>query len=232
MTSALDQHDVIRVLEREHGAARTQREARQAARQAAHQAEDSSVAPARPRSFRDAEFYQQAYLAIGPTQGALLYMLARASGARRIVEFGSSFGISTLYLAAAAEDNDGHVIGSEFYANKRDHALGNLADAGLTTRAEIRLGDAMETLADIPGPIDFVFLDGEKSLYQPVLESLRPRLADGAWVIADNLDHFAGEEGDFRHFITHQPRRYTTRLMPIGKGMFSVSQYRLDPANA
>ncbi|WP_136066566.1 O-methyltransferase [Modicisalibacter radicis] len=222
MISTLDHSDLQRVLDREHRSARAQREQRQARRQA----DDArGVTASRPRSFREANYYQHAYLSIGPAQGALLYFLARASGARRLVEFGSSFGISTLYLAAAAADNDGIVIGSEFYANKRDHALANLRDAGLAARAEIRLGDATETLVDIEGPVDFVFLDGEKSLYRPVLESLENRLAEGAWVVADNLDHLAGEPGDFRHFILNQRERYTTRLMPVGKGMFSISQW-------
>nr|WP_223287529.1 class I SAM-dependent methyltransferase [Halomonas elongata] len=155
----------------------------------------------------------------------MLYMLARAAGARHFVEFGSSFGISTLYLAAAAEDNDGHVIGSEYYANKRDHALGNLADAGLSHRAEIRLGDARETLDDITGPVDFIFLDGHKPLYLPVLEGLVDQLIPGAWVVADNLDHFDETPGDFRHEIIRDTR-FTTRLIPVGRGMFSVSRWR------
>ncbi|WP_148252844.1 O-methyltransferase [Aidingimonas lacisalsi] len=224
MTDTLDRDDIVRTLEREQGEARAQAEARRRARDT--QAENGTPATGRThRDFRQAEHYQHAYLAIGPAQGSLLYMLARAAGARRIVEFGSSFGISTLYLAAAAEDNDGQVIGSEYYANKREHALASLHDAGLSQRAEIRLGDARDTLADIEGPVDFVFLDGDKSLYLPVLEGLVNQLTSGAWVVADNLDHFDETPGDFRHEIVRDAR-FTTRLMPIGRGMFSVSRYR------
>lgn len=227
MTATIDSTVVADILAREHTAARAQRDANGSRPTAA--AGDSSGGDAGPRGwrdFREAEFYQHAYLAIGPDQGGLLYLLARACGARNIVEFGSSFGISTLYLAAAAEDNDGHVIGSEYYANKRDHALQSLDDAGLSSRADIRLGDAIEIFADLEGPIDFLFLDGDKSLYLPVLESLAARLAPGAWIVADNLDHFAGDAGDFRHFITHNPDRFTTRIVPVGRGCFSVSRCR------
>ncbi|MDH4572334.1 O-methyltransferase [Salinicola acroporae] len=220
MISTIDQVSIRRVLQREHDAARHQRSTRQAERRAV-----GETGPRPGPSFRDAAYYQHSYLSIGPDQGALLYFLARASGACRIVEFGSSFGVSTIYLAAAASDNGGHVIGSEFYANKRERAMANLREAGLDARVEIRLGDATETLSDIVGPIDFVFLDGDKSLYQPVLESLESRLAADALIIADNLDHLTGDPGDFRHFVTTQPDRYTTRLMSIGKGMFSVSQW-------
>src|SRR5699024_11204581 len=139
------------------------------------------------RDFREAEFYQHAYLAIGPDQGNLLYMLARASGARRMVEFGSSLGISTLYLAAAAADTDGPVTSSEYYDNKREHALQNLRDAGLAERVDILPGDAMQTFAALDSAIDFVFLDGDKRLYQPVLEIIEGRLITGAWIVADNL---------------------------------------------
>lgn len=226
MTDTLDRDDVASTLKREHGEARAQAEARRRARESQNTGHADTPAPNRSqRDFRQAEHYQHAYLAIGPPQGALLYMLARAAGARHFVEFGSSFGISTLYLAAAAEDNDGHVIGSEYYANKRDHALGNLADAGLSHRAEIRLGDARETLDDITGPVDFIFLDGHKPLYLPVLEGLVDQLIPGAWVVADNLDHFDETPGDFRHEIIRDTR-FTTRLIPVGRGMFSVSRWR------
>lgn len=220
MSSTLDRDNVVAILQREHTAALEQRAKRQAAREQAEQ----QTTPRGWRSFKEADYFQHAYLAISPGQGALLYMLARACHARTILEFGSSFGISTLYLAAAAEDNDGTVIGSEYYANKRDHALTNLKEAGLEHRAEVRLGDAMETLSELPTPIDFVFLDGDKVLYQPVLDMLRPTLKPGAFVVADNLNHFGGKQGDFRHTLLND-LAFTSRVMSLEKGEISVSQY-------
>lgn len=222
--STLDRSDVVHVLEREHAAARAQRVAGHARRPG-----DATTSPGRWGDFRDASIYRDAYLAINRHQGAQLYMLACASGARRIVEFGSSFGISTLYLAAAANDNDGQVTGTEYYANKREHALACLREAGLASRAGVLAGDATATLESIEGVVDFLFLDGDKRLYRRVLDQLLPQLDDGAWIVADNIDHFSGEHGDFRHFMTHSPQMFVSREIPVGKGMFSVSRFRRPP---
>jgi len=130
------------------------------------------------------------YLAVSRETAVLLYMLARSARARSIVEFGTSFGISTLHLAAALKDNGGgRVIGTEFEPSKVVRARENVAAAGLSDYVEIRAGDALETLArDLPESIDLVLLDGAKSLYRPVLALLEPRLRPGALVVADNAD--------------------------------------------
>jgi predicted O-methyltransferase YrrM len=129
-------------------------------------------------------------LAISRDTGTLLYMLARSIGARGIVEFGTSFGISTLHLAAALRDNGGgRLIGSEFEPSKIKRARENLAAGGLSDLVEIREGDALQTLArDLPDTIDFVLLDGAKALYPPILSLLEGRLRDGALIVADNAD--------------------------------------------
>ncbi|MFN8624907.1 MAG: class I SAM-dependent methyltransferase [Candidatus Binatia bacterium] len=130
------------------------------------------------------------YLAVSRETGVLCYMLARACRARSIVEFGTSFGISTLHLAAALKDNGGgRVIGTEFEPSKVARAREHIAAAGLTDFVEIRAGDAVETLAhDLPELIDLVLLDGAKGLYCRVLSLLAPRLHAGALVVADNAD--------------------------------------------
>lgn len=142
--------------------------------------------------------YQQLYshlkdfaLPVSRETGALLYMLARSSKARSIVEFGTSFGISTLHLAAALRDNGGgHLIGSEFEADKAQRARQNLAEGGLQDLVEIREGDALQTLAvDLPDGIDLVLLDGAKSLYMEVLALVQKHLRPGALIIADNADY-------------------------------------------
>ncbi len=117
-------------------------------------------------------------------------MLARASRATSIVEFGTSFGISTLHLAAALRDNGGgRLIGTEFEPSKVEHARKNLAAAGLSDLVEIREGDALQTLArDLPDAIDFVLLDGAKPLYVSILSLLEPRLREGALLVADNVN--------------------------------------------
>jgi predicted O-methyltransferase YrrM len=130
------------------------------------------------------------YLAVSRETAVLLYMLARNARARTIVEFGTSFGISTLHLAAALKDNGGgRLIGSEFESSKVVRARENIAAAGLCDLVDIREGDALETLArDLPESIDLVLLDGAKSLYPRVLSLLEPRLRAGALIVADNAE--------------------------------------------
>lgn len=128
------------------------------------------------------------YLAVSRQTATLLYMLGRSLEARSIVEFGTSFGISTLHLAAAVKDNGGgRVIGTEFEPSKVTRARENLVAGGLADFVEIRAGDALETLShDLPETIDLVLLDGAKTLYARVLALLAPRLRSGAMIVADN----------------------------------------------
>lgn len=130
-------------------------------------------------------------LPVSRATGALLYMLARGSRAQTIVEFGTSFGLSTLHLAAALRDNGGgRLITSEFESTKVARAQANLTAAGLADLVEFREGDALQTLrADLPPVIDLVLLDGAKGLYADVLDLLESRLRPGAYVVADNADY-------------------------------------------
>jgi predicted O-methyltransferase YrrM len=131
------------------------------------------------------------WLPVSRETGALLYMLARSRGATSIVEFGTSFGISTLHLAAALRDNGGgRLITSEFEPSKVARARQNLAEGGLIDLVEIREGDALETLrTGLPATIDLLLLDGAKSLYRDILELVEDRLRPGALIVADNVDY-------------------------------------------
>jgi predicted O-methyltransferase YrrM len=130
------------------------------------------------------------HMPVSPDTGKLLYMLARGNGAKSIIEFGTSFGISTVHLAAALRDNGGgRLIGSEFEPSKLAHARANLEAAGLADLVEIREGDALETFAkDLPATVDLVLLDGHKALYAKILALVAPRLRAGSYLIADNAD--------------------------------------------
>lgn len=130
-------------------------------------------------------------LPVSRETGRLLYMLARAMGARRIVEFGTSFGLSTLHLAAALRENGGgRLITSEFEPSKLARARRNLEEAGLIDLVDIREGDALLTLGiDMPESIDLLLLDGAKGLYGEVLGLVENRLRPGALIIADNADY-------------------------------------------
>jgi len=140
------------------------------------------------------DFYQRLKdypLAVSRETGTLLYMLARSTRARSIVEFGTSFGISTLHLAAALRDNGGgRLITCEFEPNKVARAKANLTAGGLLDLVEIREGDALKTLSrDLPDSIDLVLLDGAKGLYPEILSLVESRLKPGAFIIADNADY-------------------------------------------
>ena len=141
----------------------------------------------------EADFYKAArksYMAVGRDFGNLLYSLARSTKAKTVVEFGTSFGISTIFLASAIRDNgSGKVITTEFEPEKAEQAKRNLAAAGLEQWVEFRVGDALKTLSDPPRAIDMIFLDGAKSLYFGVLKLLEPQLRSGGIVASDNTDH-------------------------------------------
>jgi predicted O-methyltransferase YrrM len=129
------------------------------------------------------------YIPVSRQDGRLLYGLARGTGARHIVEFGTSFGISTIYLAAAVRDNGGgRVETTEIEPAKCRAAAVNLRRAGLDDVTEVLEGDALQTLKAVEEPIDLVFLDGWKNLYLAVFELLKPRLRPGALIIADNVN--------------------------------------------
>jgi len=152
----------------------------------------------RTRLMRSKDDYRDLYarlkdfaLPVSRETGQLLYILARASQARSIVEFGTSFGLSTLHLAAALRDNGGgRLITSEFESSKVANAKANIAEAGLSDLVELREGDALETLkVDLPETIDLLLLDGAKSLYSDVLALVEDRLRPGAVIVADNADY-------------------------------------------
>jgi len=151
----------------------------------------------RARLLRSKTDYRELYgrlktvpLPVSRETGALLYMLTRSAKAWTIVEFGTSFGISTLHLAAALRDNGGgRLITSEFEPSKAARARDNLEAGGVIDLVEIREGDALETLrVDLPDTIDLVLLDGAKSLYPEILSLVESRLKAGALVVADNAD--------------------------------------------
>jgi predicted O-methyltransferase YrrM len=130
-------------------------------------------------------------LAVSRETGRLLYMLARSCGARAVVEFGTSFGLSTLHLAAAVRDNGGGIlVTSEFEPSNAARARKNLTDGGLIDLVELREGDALQTLrADLPESVDVLLLDGAKGLYLEILHLVEGRLRPGALVLADDADH-------------------------------------------
>jgi predicted O-methyltransferase YrrM len=166
-----------------------------------------------------ADACQAIYMPVSEPGGRLLYALTRAARPATVVEFGTSFGISTAHLAAAVTDNGtGHVLTTELSPVKIAAAQANLADAGLADAVTILPGDALETLAAVPGPIGLVFLDGWKDLCLPVLRLLEPRLAPGALVVADDVDSHASM-ADYLAYVRDPANGYVTIAFPVEDGM-------------
>jgi predicted O-methyltransferase YrrM len=136
-----------------------------------------------------ADAMSEFYIPVTPESGRLLYALVRATRPATIVEFGMSFGISALHLASAVRDNGtGRVVTTEISETKIAAAKQTFAETGLDDLITVLEGDALSTLADLDGPVDFVLLDGWKELYLPVIKLLEPRLSPGALVVADNTE--------------------------------------------
>jgi predicted O-methyltransferase YrrM len=167
---------------------------------------------------RRAELMRDIYMPVTPDVGRLIYLLARNRRAKTIVEFGTSFGISGIHLAAALRDcGDGRLITTEFNATKAARAKGNFQAAGLDDLIEIRVGDAFETLkADLGGKIDVLLLDGWKELYLPMLEFLERRLSPGALIIADDLDIEPRGLEPYLGHVRDVKNGYTSVELPLG----------------
>ena len=171
-----------------------------------------------PPPAEQSRIFKDVYIPISRLQGRFLYLVARSLGAQRIVEFGTSFGISTLYAAAAARDESGQVIGSELEPTKQRAATAHLAEAGLANFAEVRLGDARETLRDLAGPIDLLLLDGWKEMYLPMLQMLAPKLRPGAVVLADNIKTFRRALAPYLDYVQGGRNQFASVTLPLADG--------------
>jgi predicted O-methyltransferase YrrM len=170
---------------------------------------------------RSHSLLSEVFMPVDRAGGRFLYSLARAQGSRLIVEFGTSFGISTIHLAAAARDiGDGaRVVTTEMEPNKVRRAREHLREARLLDCVDIREGDALETLKTLEGPIDLLFLDGWKKLYLPVLRLLEPRLRPGSAIVADDLALFPEELKPYLDHVRNPTNGYVSLEVPIGDGM-------------
>jgi len=184
------------------------------------------VAMAHPDGFgptgtrEQADAYEEIYIPVSPEAGRLLYSLIRAARPSTVVEFGTSFAISTIHLAAAVRDNGaGRVVSTELSAAKVARATANIAEAGLADWVTILEGDAVATLATIDTPVEFVLLDGWKNLYLPVLHLLEPRLTPGALVVADDTVSLANQMANYLGYVRNPDNGYVSVLFPDADGL-------------
>jgi predicted O-methyltransferase YrrM len=160
-------------------------------------------------------------LPVGEDIAQLCVDLIVARNAKVIVELGSSFGYSTLYLAEAARRTGGRLFSYEIHPGKQQHARERIEAAELGAHVEWRLGDAVKNLADQPGPIDFVLLDLWKNLYIPCLDVFHPKLAPNGLIVADNMlyPEFNRPEGAAYRVAVRAKAEMEAVLLPIGQGI-------------
>ena len=166
--------------------------------------------------------HDASFLAVSPAGGIHLYLLARAIGAKRIVEFGTSFGVSTIYLALGVRDNGGGlVIGTEMVASKVASARNNIREAGLGDYVEIREGNALDTLKDLAGPVDFLLSDGWPQYALPVLQLVAPKMRHGAVVVNHNVVGLRGDHVEYVAYLRDPSNGFVSGSMTMA-GEFSV----------
>jgi predicted O-methyltransferase YrrM len=172
-------------------------------------------------------FLADKLVALDRDKAELCHQLCRALRARRVVEAGTSFGVSTLYLADAVRANGGGVvIGTEVEPAKARAARAVFAEAGLEALIDLREGDLRETLRDVGGPVDFVLIDIWTPLARPALERVSPKLRPGAIVVADNTTQFRDAYRDYFAFLEDPANGFCTSTLPYPGG-FELS-VRLD----
>ena len=167
------------------------------------------------------------FIALERPQGAFCHQTVRALQARLVVEFGTSFGVSTIWLAAAVRANGGgKVIGTELVPSKAARAQEHVEEAGLADIVEIRVGDALETLRTLPGEVDMALIDGFPLKSVDVVKLLQPRLRAGAVVIADNVGVLKGDYRDYVDFMRDPRNGFTSMLIPFKFGTeYSVRSF-------
>jgi predicted O-methyltransferase YrrM len=176
-------------------------------------------------------FLQDKLIALDRSKAEFCYHVCRALRARRVVEAGTSFGVSTVFLAAAVRDNlaqapaslevSGHpiVIATENEPQKIRMARGHFAEAGLSNLIDLREGDLRETLQDVDGPIDFMLIDIWTPMARPALGLIAPRLREGAVVICDNTQQFRHAYHDYFEFIGDPRHGLRTMTLPFEGGL-------------
>ena len=168
-------------------------------------------------------FRSDKLVALDRDKAEFCYQLCRAKKASKIIEVGTSYGVSTIYLAAAVRDNvragggNGVVIGTEYEPDKAAAARAHFGQAGLSQFIDLREGDLRQTLKQIEGPVDFMLMDIWIAMARPALELVTPHLRSGAIVISDNTAQYRSEYADYFAFL--EANRFRTMTLPFDGGL-------------
>lgn len=173
---------------------------------------------------RSTEYMADKMVALEPDKSRFCYLTCRALRARSVVEIGTSFGVSTLYLAAAVKANGGGVVtGTEHEAAKAAAARATWAETPLADQIELLEGDLRETLRGLTGPVDFVLMDIWTEMARPAIELVSPHMRPGSVVIADNITSSGPSYGPYLAFINDPANGFSTQTLPFQGGLeFSV----------
>ncbi|MEO8115324.1 MAG: class I SAM-dependent methyltransferase [Phenylobacterium sp.] len=159
-------------------------------------------------------------VALDPPKAEFCHLICRALRAKRVVEVGTSFGVSTLYLADALRANGGGVvIGTEYEPAKAAKARAHFAEAGLSDLIDLREGDLRETLKVIEGPVDFVLMDIWTEMVAPAMQLITPHLRPGAVVVCDNTRQFTHAYRHFFEFVNEPKNGLKTLTLPFEGGL-------------
>lgn len=175
----------------------------------------SMFRPMQPADFKDA------YLAISKEQGNDLVEMIKANNIKNIVEFGTSFGISTLFLAQGVMQTGGRIVTTELIASKAQKAIENFKNAGVNELIEVRIGNALETLKNYKETINLLLLDGWKDLYLPLFQLLEPNFDANTIVYLDNAD--MAESRLFLDIINQNPK-YQLQYIHHGKAVLITTR--------
>jgi len=167
------------------------------------------------------EHVDEFLLSVGPATGELINLLVKQAKAKTILEVGSSYGYSTVWLAEAARETGGKVISLEMHSEKQEHARASVREVGLESFVEFRLGDAVDSLAKLRESVDFVLLDLWKNLYIPCFDLFYPRLNAGALIVADNMTYPENSRRHAEKYRTHIRTKdhIDSVLLPVGSGL-------------
>lgn len=160
-------------------------------------------------------------LPVGEEVGQFLHTLAKAANSKTILEIGTSYGYSTIWLAAAAKATGGRVITLEIDEQKAAYAKTQLEKAGLSEFVECRVGDALESIRQAKERFDFVLVDIWKRFYLPSFELFLPKLNKGAYVIGDNMIFPPNQQKEVKAYraAVKATNAFDTILLPIGSGI-------------
>ncbi len=165
-------------------------------------------------------------LSVGPATGQFMNLLIKEAKAKAVLEVGSSYGYSTVWLAEAVRENGGLVTSLEIHPEKQEHAHSSIENAGLNGFVDFKLGDARESLRTVTQTFDFVLLDLWKELYIPCFDLFYPKLNPGALIVADNMifpESYREDAAAYQKHIRTKPG-IQSLLLQVGFGI-ELSRY-------